>query len=125
MRALGALQNGATFQLNLSWASPRYLWQRGIEGTRGSLFFDDANITQIELHRPNRDPEIFQTGDWQDKETGENLSLRAQAIEILRALETGSTPPVTLQDGARAAEIALAMRTSINEGRIVEIASSD
>jgi predicted dehydrogenase len=118
--ALGALQSGATFRLDLSWASPRYLWQRGIEGTKGSLFFDDARVWQIELHRPNHEPEIFQTGDWQDKTTGENLSLREQAIAILNTLADESTPPVTLDDGARAAQIALGIRTSIDEERIVE-----
>jgi predicted dehydrogenase len=122
--ALGTLQSGASFQLNLSWASPRYLWQRGIEGTDGSLFFDDARVWQIELHRPNRDPEIFQTGDWQDKTTGENLSLRQQAIAIFDALESRSTPPVTIGDGARAAQIALAIRTSIDENRVVDLSHS-
>ena len=72
-------------------------------------------------YRPNREPEIFQTGDWQDKATGENLSLRTQAIAILNALDAESTPPVTLDDGAKAAQIALAIRASIDEERIVEL----
>lgn len=121
--ALGALDSGVTVRLNLSWASPRYLWQRGIEGTRGSLFFDDVRISQIELHRPRREVETFITGDWQDKATGENLSLREQAAAILGSLDNRSTPPVTLQDGARAAAVALAIRASIDEERVVEMST--
>jgi predicted dehydrogenase len=117
--ALGSLQSGASVRLDLGWANPRYLWQRGIEGTAGSLFFDDSRVWQIELHRPQREPEIFEVGDWQNKSTGENLSLREQAKAVLGALADGSTPPVTLQDGAVAAEIALAIRDSIRNNYIV------
>jgi hypothetical protein len=42
-------------------------------------------------------------------------------VVVLNALESQSTPPVTLEDGARAAQIALAIRTSIDEARIVEL----
>jgi predicted dehydrogenase len=122
--AIGALQSGATMRLDLSWANPRYLWQRGVEGTEGSLFFDDSRIWQIELHRPQHEPEIFQVGDWQDKTTGENLSLRKQAKAVLQALADGRTPPVSLQDGAAAAEIALAIRYSIQSGTVVNCAAS-
>jgi predicted dehydrogenase len=123
--AIGALQSGATMRLDLSWANPRYLWQRGVEGTEGSLFFDDSRVWQVELHRPQREPEIFPVGDWQDKTTGENLSLREQAKAVLQALQDESTPAVTLHDGAAAAEIALAIRDSISTNRPVNCAARE
>lgn len=118
--ALGTFQNGATASLNVSWASPRYLWQRGVEGTTGSLFFDDSNIRQIELHRAHAEPEFFPV-EWEPLRPGENPSLRFQADAVLGSLINGQAPPVSLHDGAQAIRIALAMRESVASRQCVEL----
>lgn len=119
--AVGTLENNVIARLTLSWASPRYLWQRGVEGTEGSLFFDDSRVREVVLHRPGKKPEIFKTGDWQNKRTGENLSLRDQAHAVLQALASNERPPVTMEDGAAAARAAMAIRESVRTGRVMTI----
>jgi len=119
--AIGTLANGATARLSISWASPRYLWQRGVEGTEGSLFFDDSNVREVVLHRPGKTPKIHKTGDWQNHETKENLSLRDQTMAVLKTLANGGAPPVTMDDGIAAVQAALAMRESARSGRVVQI----
>jgi len=119
--ALGTLQSGAIARLDISWASPRYLWQRGVEGVEGSIFFDDSNVREVVLNRPGKSPEIHKTGDWQNKRTKENLSLREQAIAVLEALGNDEAPPVTLTDGMAAVQAALAIRESAATGKVVKI----
>ncbi len=118
--ATGVLGSGATAHLNLSWASPRYLWQRGVEGIEGSLFFDDVDLT-VRLLRPGKKPVIFKTGDWLDRKTGENFALRDQAKEVLQAFARGCPPKVTLEDGLQAARTANAMFRSALSGRSVSL----
>ena len=121
---IGTLQNGLTARLDVSWASPRYLWQRGVEGTTGSLFFDDRRITQIELNRFGKEPQLFPVGNWQDEQTGENLSLREQAHTVLRTLAENGAPPVTLEDGLAALQVALAIRKSVQSGAVIPLENS-
>ncbi len=118
---LGTLENGATARLNLSWASPRYLWQRGVEGTSGSLFFDDSDVRRVELHRPEKDVEIFTVEDWKDEATGENISLREQAKEVLETLKNGAAPLVSLREGEAALQVALAIQESARLNKIVAL----
>jgi predicted dehydrogenase len=119
--AVGVLSNDVTARLDVSWASPRYLWQRSVEGTEGSLFFDDSCIEQVALHRAGKEPEIFAVGGWQDENTKENLSLREQAKSVLNSLQSKSTPQVTLRDGKAAVEVALAIRESARSGKVVPL----
>jgi myo-inositol 2-dehydrogenase/D-chiro-inositol 1-dehydrogenase len=121
--AVGALQSGVTMRLDVSGGSPRYLWQRGIEGTAGSLLFDDVNVKEITLNRLGKSPEKIESGDWQDPATGENLSLRDQSIAVLDALDSGSPPPVSLQEGWAAVRAALAVQQSARTGKVVHIAA--
>jgi myo-inositol 2-dehydrogenase/D-chiro-inositol 1-dehydrogenase len=118
--ATGLLRGGAIAHLAVSWASPRYLWQRGIEGTRGSLFFDDAK-PDVHLLRPGKKPVIFKGADWLDRKTGENMSLKAQAIAALRALRGGAPFGVALRDGLEAVRVAAAIRESAAHGRVVTL----
>ena len=118
---IGKLASGAQASVHLSWADPRYLWQRGVEGETGSLFFDDSAIMDIVLQRPGKDPQIFKTGDWLDRQTGENLAFREQAIAVLGALLSGAPPPVSLADGAAAARTAHALRTAAHTGLPVPV----
>jgi len=118
---LGTLENGATARLDLSWASPRYLWQRGVEGTSGSLFFDDSDVRHVQLHRPDKEVEIFTVENWQDEATGENISLREQAKDVLETLKNGDAPPVSLRDGEAALQVALAMQESAQSNKIVPL----
>ncbi len=119
--AVGELASGAIANVQLCWASPRYLWQRGVEGTTGSLFFDDCRVREVHLLRPGKDVEIHHTGDWKDHATGENLSLKEQAIAVLSALAAGAPPPVTLEDGYQAVLAAAAMRRAAATGRTVAV----
>lgn len=121
--AIGTLADGKTARLDVSAAHPRYLWQRGVEGTQGSLFFDDVRVREVALHRVGREPEIFVTDDWQDHTTKENLSFREQATAIFAALQNGTPAPVTLEDGWAAVRAALAVQKSLHSGNVVEIAS--
>jgi predicted dehydrogenase len=119
--AVGTLASGAIARLDISWANPRYLWQRGVEGTEGSIFFDDSNVREVVLNRPNKKPKIYKVGDWQNPATKENLSLRDQTIAVLKALAAGDDPPVAMEDGIAAVQAALAMRESARTGRVVQI----
>jgi predicted dehydrogenase len=118
--AVGTLANDVIARLDIGWANPRYLWQRGVEGTKGSLFFDDQK-PYVYLNRPNKEPEVFKFRNPMIRKTGENLSLTNEDESILEALATNGAPTVTLQDGAAAVRVALAMRESSHSGRIVKI----
>jgi UDP-N-acetylglucosamine 3-dehydrogenase len=119
VEGIGTLRTGAIARLTIGWANPRYLWQRGIEGETGSLLFDDSRVSEIQLHRPNRKPRLYPVGDWMDRRTKENLSLRDQDNGVLAALAKGRPPEVTLADGAAAVRAALAMRESARRGETV------
>jgi predicted dehydrogenase len=117
----GTLRSGAIARVDISWANPRYLWQRGVEGEKGSIFFDDCRVREVHLLRPGKKPVIHRTGDWKDHKTDENLSLKEQAIAVLSALANRRKPEVTIEDGAAAVRAALAMRESAGTGRTVRL----
>jgi len=115
LAAVGTMDDGMIAHLDISWASPRYLWQRGVEGEEGSLFFDDARVTEVAFLRPEKVPKIFKVETWQNPQTKENQALRDQAKSVFRTLQSGGTPEVTLADGVQALEVALAMRRSADQ----------
>jgi predicted dehydrogenase len=119
----GPLRKSGAATVNVSWANPRYLWQRGIDGTKASLFWDDSDYNHVILMKPGKEPKKIPLGlsFWKDKETGENFSLREQAHAILGAMEKGSPPPVKLEDGYEALKLARAMKDSVRSGKIVPI----
>lgn len=119
--AVGTLRSGVTTRLDISYSNPRYLWQRGVDGTEGSLFFDDSDVRHVHLHRPGQKVKSYKTGDWQNPVTKENLSLREQNKAVLAALAAGAAPPVTLDDGIAAVRVALAMRESTHTGRVIAV----
>lgn len=121
LQGVGRMRGGASASLSVSWSSPRYLWQRGVDGSEGSLFFDDSNCRQVQLLRPGREPELHPAGDWIDRDTRVNLSLRDQSRDILARLLDGRPPAVTLADGAAAVRAALAMRQAAAENRVVTL----
>ena len=118
---IATLRGNVMARLTISWANPRYLWQRGIEGEEGSLLFDDARVREVHLLRPGKKPTIHRTGDWMDHKTKENLSLKEQVIDVFEALAKGRKPTVALSDGAAAVRAALAMRESAKSGRTVKL----
>ncbi len=112
--AIGYLDVGAQAMLELSWAEPRYLWQRGVRGTEGSLFLDDMRFTKLELWRPGKsEPEIIEARNWKDDNTGENLALGEQAAGVFDCLLHNRPFPVSLEDGAAAVRTALGIRDSV------------
>jgi UDP-N-acetylglucosamine 3-dehydrogenase len=115
--ALGQLAGGAAAQLNLSWADPHYLWQRGISGTEGSLSWCDSAYSDIVHHRPGKAPRIVKSGDWRHPKTGENLSIREQNRGVVRSLINGQDFPITIDDGVAAIEAATAIYKSTLSGR--------
>lgn len=115
----GEMASGALVSIDISWSDARYAWQRGVVGTEGSLLFDDSTFPQVVLYRPNGKTHVYKTANWVYEPTGENESIRNQAQAVLDALETGAEPPVTLEDGAKAVRVALAMRRSAETGRVV------
>ncbi len=117
--AVGTLRGGVIARIDLSWANPRYLWQRGVEGEKGSLFFDDCNLN-VQWLRPSKKPVVFTKFEWTNKDK-ENLTLRDQAIDIFNALSKNKKATVTLCDGFAAVRVALAMRESARTGRVVKI----
>ncbi|MCC7519012.1 MAG: Gfo/Idh/MocA family oxidoreductase [Verrucomicrobiae bacterium] len=119
--AVGTLRGGRIARLDVSWADPRYLWQRGVEGEEGSLFFDDARVREIILHRAGKEPRVFRIENWKDERTGENIALRSQAREVVECLFSGRKPTVTIEDGAAAVTTALAMRKAARLGRTVAV----
>lgn len=121
VEAIGTFRSGAIGRLTISWANPRYLWQRGVEGTKGSIFFDDCRVREVHVLRPGKKPVIHRTGDWKDHKTGENLSFREQAKSVLTALIKGRKPEVTLADGAAAVRVGLGMRESARTGRVINL----
>ena len=113
--AVGTLSSGANANLYLSWAEPRYLWQRGIQGTEGSLFIDDMRFTKVELWRPGKsEPEIIEAANWKHPETGENMAFHDQANAVMVAMQESTPYEVTLADGAAAVRAALAIRQSMD-----------
>ena len=58
VQAIGTLRGGVLARLDIGWANPRYLWQRGVEGAQGSLFFDDSRAREVQLFRPGKKPTI-------------------------------------------------------------------
>lgn len=123
--AVGTLKSGAKARINLSWSCARYLWQRGIEGTEGELFIDDSCFREIVLHRPGKELKkwITKATDWMDRTTGENLALRAQDQAFISAFKKGSAPPVNVDDGYAAVNVAAAMRESCKTGKVVQVKS--
>ena len=121
VEGIGTLRSGAIVRLTISWANPRYLWQRGVEGEEGSIFFDDCRVREVHVLRPGKKPVIHPTGDWKDHKTNENLSLKDQAIAVLNALAKGKKPEVGIEDGAAAVRAGLAMRESAKFGRVVKL----
>ena len=121
VEGIGELRGGAMARLTISWANPRYLWQRGVEGETGSIFFDDCRVREVHLLRPGKKPVIHRTGDWKDHRTNENLSFKEQTAAVLHALARGKKPEVTLEDGAAAVRAAVAMRESAKTGRVVRV----
>jgi predicted dehydrogenase len=119
----GPLRQAGAATVNVSWSNPRYLWQRGIDGTKGSLFWDDSDYNHVILMKPGKNPRKIPLGltFWKDKETGENFSLRDQANAILAAMEKGTPPPVKLADGYEALKIARAMKDSVRTAKVVPI----
>lgn len=116
--AVGTMDHGVIAHFDISWANPRYLWQRGVDGEEGSLFFDDARVTEVTLLRAGKAPRIFTVETWQDPVTKENQALRDQAKAVFRALTRGEQPPVTFEDGVDGLEVALAMKKSAATGKI-------
>jgi len=125
VNAIGTLKNGAHARIDLGWANPRYLWQRGIDGTDGGMIFDDSAFREIVLHRPGKKVRKWFTKDtdYMDRKTGENLSLRAQDADILNALIKGDKPPVDIDDGFAAVNVAFAIRESSKTGKTVQVKS--
>lgn len=121
--ALGSFASGAAFRLDMSWASPRYLWQRGVEGDEGSLLFDDMRVCEVALLRAGKNPRIFRVENWLDARTGENTALRNQARDVVARVVSGQAPLVTLEQGADAVRVALAMRKAAASGRTVQVGS--
>ncbi len=120
--AVGELAGGANGQLSLSWAEPRYLWQRGVVGTTGSLFIDDMRFTQLEHWQPGKtEPTIIEAVNWRHPDTGENMAFREQLAGVLAAWRRESDFPVKLADGAAAVRAAIAMRDSIATGATVKV----
>jgi predicted dehydrogenase len=118
---LGRLANGATASIDVSWANPRYLWQRGAVGTEGSLLFDDSRFPSVLFSRPGKKPRVFKTSNWIYEPTGEGESIRKQVKAVLTALRRGEQPPVTLEDGIAAMQVAFAMRESARTGKPVRL----
>lgn len=121
--ALGDLKGGATARLDLCWAHPRYLWQRGVDGSAGSLVFDDAQFNAFTLHIPGKKPKVIRTGetDWKNWDTGENLTFRAQDRAVVLAVRKGEKPAVTVDDGYDAVRVAAAINESVKAGKPVKV----
>jgi len=118
---IGEMQGGAAAWVDVSWANPRYVWQRGIVGTEGSIFVDDSSFMDIIHDRPGKKPKIVKGNFWRYEPTGENEAFRNQVTAVINALAAGTPPPCTLEDGARAVETALAMRKAAATGRRVKV----
>lgn len=118
---IGSLADGAAFRLDVSWASPRYLWQRGVEGDEGSLFFDDSAVREVRLLRPGKSPRVFRLENWLDERTGENTALRNQARDVIARILDGQPPAVSLEDGAANLATALAIRKAAARGTTVKV----
>ncbi len=121
LAAVGVMDRGVLAQLDIGWASPRYLWQRGVEGDEGSLFFDDARVTEVALLRPGRPTKLFKVETWRNEETLENQALRDQAKAVLNALAGKGQAPAILCDGAAAVAVALAMKRAAAAGSTVTV----
>ena len=119
--AVGRLSSGANAQMVVSFAHPRYLWQRGVLGTEGELLFDDSRFPEILLSRPGRKPRVIKSDDWVHPDTGENMAFRDQAAAVLKALARGGRPPVSFAEGLAAVEVAIAARQSAKTGRTVNL----
>jgi predicted dehydrogenase len=121
--ATGWMSNGAALALALSACEPRYLWQRGVRGTEGTLFIDDSRLTKLELWRPGKpEPELIPCENWRHETTGENMAFRNQVAAAVATLSSGVPFPVTVADGAAAVRAALAIRESITTGRAIKLA---
>ena len=118
--AVGQLANGAAAQLNLSWADSRYIWQRGVTGTEGSLCWRDSAYADIVHYRPGKEPRIVKSGGWQHPKTGENRSIRDQDRSVVRSLINGQDFPITIDDGVAAIEAATAIYRSTASGRTIK-----
>jgi len=121
--ATGWMASGAAFALAVSACEPRYLWQRGVRGTTGTLFIDDMRFTQLELWRPGKaEPELIPCENWRHEPTGENMAFRNQLAGAVATMATGAPFAVSLADGAAAVRAGLAIRQSITTGQIVKLA---
>ena len=121
--ASGTMKSGAMASLDITWACARYLWQRGVDGTEGSLYFDDSALREVALHRPGKTPKVFLTKetDWMDRKTGENLSLRDQSRAVVNAVAKGTKPLVTIDDGFAAVTASLAIYNAAKSGKTIAI----
>ncbi len=123
LNVLGTLQDGVQARVTLDWSSSRYLWQRGIIGTKGCLCYDDSEFNAIRVHQQGKPMKTVLAGspDWKDLETGENITLRDQDRAILKAVAEKTAPPVTLEAGLGAVAAAKAAMQAARTQRPVTI----
>ena len=121
--SIGTLKSGVQARVEVSWSDARYLWERGIRGDQGSIYINDSNFVNIQVHRPGKEVELVNTGetDWMDRKTLENLTLRVQDAAVIDALIAGKPPAVTVDDGHAAVEIAMLMRKAAKSGKVESV----
>ncbi len=121
--AVGTFVSGAKAKVEVSWANPRYLWQRGVEGTKGSLFYCDSNFNHVMHVVPGKPPKMIKAGGihWKDPVTGENMAFKNQAKAVLEALVSGKPAPVGIEAGLLAVKAADAMMKAATSGKNVSV----
>lgn len=121
--AIGTCESGAKAKIEVSWANPRYLWQRGVEGTKGSLFYNDSDFNNVELHVPGKKPKTINAGNlpWKNMETGENLTFKYQAKAVLESLTKSKQSTVGLEVGLSAIQAAQSIIKAAASGKTTAV----
>ena len=121
--AVGSCASGAKAKIEVSWANPRYLWQRGVEGTKGSLFYNDGEFNDVVLLAPGKNPKVYSAGKlpWKNMKTGENLTFKYQAKAILKALANNEPTEVGFDVGLSAIQASAAIIKAAATGKTTKV----
>lgn len=117
-------KNGGFGSLALSWAYGQDIATRGIQGDKGSVMVE-MMCTSVEVGPLRGERRSVPTQSPTHPETKENLGFLWQAQDVLQRFGEGKPHAVGIREGIAAVQLALALRKSAQENRVVKISEVD
>lgn len=122
LNALLRLDGGAAVSLTISWSSPISLSSRGIIGTAGAAVLEGSDMWTVSKLRWARAGQAEMIETYGEPEASD-LGYRAESEHFIECLRDDRAPDVTLHDGLAALEVSVALRSSADQHRMVDLGS--